>query len=335
MNLTVRSFIDSYEIMMRYRYVFVRIISPLFFILIVQWLFPNYAFAKSGIFINEHEVIINVTNGMPVLKAKIGHKTYNFLITPSDRGITISPKIAATFQLDENSTFGAIINLDIAKYRTKKNKLKIHFRGVSEQSYDVEWLPVDPYEGYDGTVGLSIFNGKAVTFIFNDDLLHTNMRVKSYRNNVTDFRNGWRHKLAHYIGNEDLELAFRPHYDVSRLTIGASYAFEDHQNLSFVGEIYYMPREYRGYQEFIEASFRTPISPLSSVKPLDRAEVHVVAGSRDNVVTEEDVVIATGQSQKVYSRILWLGLDYFQDCYKIVLSEAGQNLTTHCPDASG
>jgi len=129
---------------------------------------------------------------------------------------------------------------------------------------------------------LSIFGDRDVTFQFSDALFEDGLKVstfKTFKKKTT--LGGWRLQLDRYFGKDPLHIAFRPHYDKTRMTIGAAYGFEDQGNLEFTGESYFMPREFLGYREFTLANFKTPITPLKGLKPLTEAEVHVIFGSFD------------------------------------------------------
>jgi len=311
-----------------------RLLTFLFLFSLI-WLVPMMAHSKPAINITETDVVIDVRNGLPLLKAKIRGQTYQFIVSPATDNLFLSPSLVEDLNLEEGARIGPpYIVLDHALYKPKKTSLPITFSILPEEDYTVFWLSTDPYEGYSGVVPLSIFGDRDVTFQFSDAPFEDGLTVstfKTFKKKTT--LGGWRLQLDRYFGKDPLHIAFRPHYDKTRMTIGAAYGFEDQGNLEFTGESYFMPREFLGYREFTLANFKTPITPLKGLKPLTEAEVHVIFGSFDAAeVTEGDVVKAKGVSPRRYSRVLWLGLDYFEDCQKVVISKDSKKLTTYCPN---
>ena len=72
------------------------------------------------------EVVIDVRKGLPVLRAKIGGKNYNFIIAPSENDIFLSPELVSKFNLAENARkVPYLITLDHATYQPLKTNLEI------------------------------------------------------------------------------------------------------------------------------------------------------------------------------------------------------------------
>lgn len=301
--------------------------------LIVSALLVNSASAKSGIVVNKDEVIIRMAEGYPALKAKINNETYYFLISTSIDQVWISPEIAAKFRLDENASKGrGLVSHDTFMYKSYTNKLNITFSGLKEKEYTVEWFGRPHYEGFDGAIGIENFGGRKVTFIFDEGLPLKMMKKRSYRQNIGS-KMVWRKWLRKFVDRKDVLITFKPHYDVSRMTIGAGFAFQNDDNLTFSGEPYFMPSDFAGYKQYVAGEFKSPISPLKGLAPLRRADVQIKEGSLDEVVeTGEDEVITTAKSKREYLPHLGLGRDYFEGCHSVVFSQDAGTMTTYCPE---
>ncbi len=301
-------------------------------VLIFSALFTNSASAKSGIVINKDEVIITMTEGYPALKAKINNETYHFLISTSISQIWISPEIAAKFRLNETASEGrGIVSHDTFMYKSYENKLSIDFPGLKEKEYTVEWSGRPHYEGFDGVIGIENLGKRKITFIFNGNLSLKKMKKRSYRQNIGSDRL-WRKWVRRFVDRKDVLLMFSPHYDVTRITLGANYAFQNDDNLTFSGEPYYMPSDFSGYKQYILGEFKTPIEPLKGLAPLRRADVHIKEGSLDEVVkTDEDEVVSMARSKREYLHGISLGRDYFEGCHSVVFSKNAGTMTTYCP----
>lgn len=315
------------------KYVFKCAINGFFLTLILSSLVSDFAFAKSGIVINEDEVVVTMTDGYPALKTQIGGETYHFLITPSHPDIWISPEIADKFQLHKNVLKGGrMVSSDTFMYKTKRNKLNIAFSGLQEKEYTVEWSVRPHYEGFDGSVSLSIFKGREISFIFDDKLSKATMKKNVHRQNGGG-EWGWRLWCQRFAGKRDFLLLFSPHYDVSRISIGARYAFQSEDNISLIGEPYHMPSDWAGYKEYVRGEFKKPVSPLKGLAPLSNVDVGIKEGSFEKVVeTEEDEVVATAKSKREYLSVLHLGRNYFEGCHSIVFPRYGEKLVTYCPN---
>jgi len=309
------------------------IIIKLFLALISSATLADIASAKSGIVINEDEVIVTMTDGYPVLKTKIGSETYRFLITPSHPHIWISPEIAAKFRLQENASKGnGIVSDDTFMFKSYRNTLKIGFSGLEEKEYTVNWFARPQYEGFDGSVDLTVFESRKITFIFDDKISRNTMKKRTYHE-IGGGKWGWRQWQRRFADRRDFLIYFSPYYDASRLSMGGSYAFLNDDNLSFTGEPYYMPKAWAGYRQFVLGEFKKPISPLKGLTPLSRADVEIKEGYLDAAVeTSQDVVVANAKSKRGYLPVLDLGRDYFEGCHSVVFPRSGTKLTTYCPD---
>ena len=283
--------------------------------------------ASSKIQIDKGEIIIDAREGMPFMKAKINGEVYKFLITPSDHLITISPEIVAKLKLKPSASYqGVGVNIDYENFTTKATRLEIDFEDIGPKKYRADWLFNPFYEGYDGSVNPFLLGNKKVTFLLNDHPADQKMEVEKYKS-VGD--NSWRFLKRNFIDGVDFQIAFRPHYDTTRMTIGAAYVIESSQKIE-QADNYFMPREFRGYKDFILAKLSKPIYPLSSNLSLKEAEFHILTDSRETVVTAEDEVVVKGKSKRKYSHAIWLGLDHFKGCNKIEFALKAKLMRTYC-----
>ncbi len=289
--------------------------------------------AKSNVTFTKDEMIIDLRKGPPVIKGTIDGQIYQFLLSPGTNTLDVNPEIGERHAKTKLSLPLGIgkRTIDYRKVKVSFDRLKIEFEDGLSKRQNIYWLNKagPPYQGFDGIINAFNFKKDKVTFILSDPKNGNIIKSKPFK---SFNKSVWVQKKKKYFNDKTFALSFRPYYARTRITIGAAYAFEENNDIEYDKTVFTQPRDYVGTQEFVRARLKTPIYPLHSDRPLHDVEVHILEGSFNPIDTKisEDEVIVTGKSDRKYTKIIWLGLDFFEGCEKIEFMPRKKTMITYC-----
>lgn len=286
--------------------------------------------AQSNITFTNDEMIIDLRQGPPVLHGEIEGERYKFLISPATHIITVPPDIAETYVSPKLKFPFFKIPIDHKKIKPTFGRLKIDFPNDVTRKDNAYWLDDRvPYEDYDGIIDAFGFKKDKVTFILESPNPDKPVKAQDFK---SESKVQWIQQQKKLINGENILISFRPYYDKTRITIGTAYALEEGENIEYNQQVFRQYRDYVGVEEFVTGHLPTPLFPLHSDRPIKEVQVHILKGSFDPRSTEigADEVVATGKSNRKYTKIIWLGRDHFKGCERIEFKPKKKLMTTYC-----